>query len=311
MPKQKTIKTAICVDIMGSGFGARTSEMEIADHIEYYSGVFEGATLDWYRVTSIGTKTLQPGTELVLFDYGGMLPGNSLMEDNSSELIKWAQDNPNSLCLVVSDFTWRNAVRVEMDEMGLQLPNVINDDFKLEDPIPSWFRASVGVPYTGPEIQPRINPLAGMFKLGGTLPNIRFFEPRTKFIRWMVEQFGTKHVYDCGAGVGHVARELTNAGMRITALDINYREAEEFCVDIADATDYSFPSGSVVMLCRPCHGVFPHATIDQAILRGVSAIVYVGKTKNLKGDTGEWAAEFKKELTGAGADRENVWVMRP
>jgi len=313
MPKKpRAIKTAICVDPMGSDFGDTTPEMEIERHVEHFSEIFRPAKLDWYRVHSMGSA-IKPGTNLILFDFGGMLPGNSLMEDNSRRLIEWARDNPNSLCIVISDFTWRHAVKSEMDDMELNLPNVINDDYKLDDPIPAWFRNAIGVPFTSdtPKVAKLVSPLAGLTPLGGTLPSVKFFQPRPKFTKWMLEYFGRKQIYDCGCGVGHVARALSNAGMKVSAIDANYRDAEEFEVEIADATRYAYPSGSVVLLARPCHGFFAEGVIEQALIRGVSAIVYVGKGKNVRNDLADNYGNFKKELTEAGADREGVWVMKP
>jgi hypothetical protein len=310
--KRRSIKTAICVDPMGSSFGDITPEMEIERHVEHFSEVFRPAKLNWYRIDSVSTRTIKPGTDLILFDFGGMLPGNSLMEDNSRRLIEWARDNPNSLCVVISDFTWRNAVKCEMDDMELSLPNVINDDYKLDDPIPAWFRNAVGVPFVRdtPKKATLASPLAGLTPLGGTLPNIKFFQPKPKFIKWMCESFGRKQVYDCGAGVGHVARALSDAGMRVTAIDANYRDVEEFEVEIADATRYSYPPFSVVLLARPCHGFFVEGVIEQALGRGASAIVYVGKSKNVRDDLADNYRHFKKELDLVGADREGAWVLR-
>lgn len=306
--KRPTIKTAICVDPMGSGFGDHTPEMEIQEHAKHFSEVFKPAKLDWYRIDYISHDAIKPGTQLVLFDFGGMLPGNSLMEDNSRRLITWARDNPNSLCIVVSDFTWRTAVKFEMDDMELNLPNVINDDYHLDDPIPAWFRTTVGIPFQA--FSKIASSTAGLMQLGGTLPNIKFFEPKPKFSKWMVEAFGKKQIYDVGCGVAHVARILSDAGMDVTAIDANYRDAEELEVEIADATTYNYARNSVVLLARPCHGFFTENVIEQALIKGVSAIIYAGKTKNARSDLGEHYKNFKKELSFAGKERENVWVLR-
>lgn len=303
------IKTAICVDPMGSSFGETTPEMEIERHVEHFSDVFAPAKLDWYRINSVSSREIKPGTQLILFDFGGMLPGNSLMEDNSRRLIEWARDNPSSLCIVVSDFTWRHAVKGEMDDMELSLHNIINDDYKLDDPIPAWFRMGIGVPFSGPET-PKAVSLAGLTPLGGTLPYVKFFEPKPKFAKWMTKTFGRKQIYDCGCGVGHVAKCLRDAGMKVTAIDANYRDASAVEVEIADATTYAYPSGSVVMLARPCHGFFSEGVIEQALIRGVAAIVYVGKAKNVRDDLGDNYRNFKKEMDFAGKEREGVWILR-
>ena len=88
-----------------------------------------------------GIHDLRDNTELVLFDYGGMWPGNSLMEDQSRNLIRWAQDHPNALVLVTSAFTYRNGIESEMEELGLtKLPNILDASMGIE--IPAWWKES-------------------------------------------------------------------------------------------------------------------------------------------------------------------------
>jgi hypothetical protein len=200
-----------------------------------------------------------------------------------------------------------------MNDMGLNLKNIINDDYKLDDPIPAWFRSVVGIPHGVPEPPKAMalaHPLAGLTKLGSALPSLKFFEPKPNFVKWMKDSFGRKNIFDCGCGTGHVAKMLSAAGMKVTAIDSNHRDTEEFDVEIADATVYAYPSGSVVMLARPCHGFFTEAVVEQAAIRGVSAVVYIGKTKSVKDDLRENYRDFKKELTMAGKEHENVWVWR-
>ena len=108
--RKRTLKTAIFVDPFGCM--SLTPEEEIEKHVDYYSGEygpFDGKVkLNWYRIHHMGE--LKPRTELVLFDYGGMSMGNGLMEDNSRRVAQWAIDNPNSLVVVVSGFTYDHAM---------------------------------------------------------------------------------------------------------------------------------------------------------------------------------------------------------
>ncbi len=80
---------------------------------------------------------INPKSDLVLFDFGGLMPGNNLMQDQSRALIQWAQDHPSALVLVVSKFTFTHGIQPEMEDMGLgELHNV-----KLwwaADPFPEW-----------------------------------------------------------------------------------------------------------------------------------------------------------------------------
>ena len=132
------IKTAIIVDVMGHGLGEYTPEMEVAHHLKVYRQLLAPAEL---KATSIHHVCgIEPGTDLVVYDYGGLMPGNNLMSSNAHEIVQWAKDNPSSLVSVVSGFTYSNFIRSELKELGLQLCNVILDNGRNEDPIPEWFR---------------------------------------------------------------------------------------------------------------------------------------------------------------------------
>jgi len=152
------IKTAIVVDYMGSDFGNRTPEMEIKDHIERFSEFAEPVKLDVYTPHTTYPGELKPGTDLVLFDFGGVMYGNDLMANNSRHLLQWAADNPNSLVVIVSVFTYENCLKFEAMDLGLlgQLHNIVVD-CNLDDkdpwyrgerysPFPEWFEKAHGIP---------------------------------------------------------------------------------------------------------------------------------------------------------------------
>lgn len=143
------------------------------------------------------------------------------------------------------------------------------------------------------------------------LPATRFFVPNAKFITWMRQKY--KHtktlIYDVGAGIGHVAAELRQEGLAVQALDINTREGSDRSkVDIANAFVHPYKAGSVVMLCRPNHGVFPHATIQQAKACDVAHIIYVGLPRNTEMDLGIYRKQFKRKLTRCGDDGESMYM---
>ena len=158
MPNRVTLKTAIIVDQMGHGFGTVGPEEEIEEHKKDFSELLFPAQLDVYTPYSTYPGDLKPGTDLVVFDYGGMMMGNSLMEDNSRHLITFAQDNPNTLCIVASTTTWSNGIRYMTGELEIgALHNLVcrywmgkaswESDYSAEDeqpelwdPIPAWFR---------------------------------------------------------------------------------------------------------------------------------------------------------------------------
>lgn len=143
--------------------------------------------------------------------------------------------------------------------------------------------------------------------IGGTLPSIKFFEPTSRFLAWMQKNFKGRLTYDVGAGCGHVSKALSEKGLEMKAIDINHRECEGgFPVQIADGEGYEYVRGSVVMLCRPCHGDFVGEVISQAIRCRASAILYVGLKKNFFPDLDVHLLKFKKALTGAGLEGEDV-----
>lgn len=161
--ERTVLKTAIIVDYMGHGFGEVTPQMEIEEHKKDFHELLFPAKLDVYTPFCMSEDDIQIGTDLIIFDWGSMMPGNSLMEDNSRRLIQYAQDHSDCLCIVVSTFTWRNAIQYEMEELGLgKLHNVVCRYWESKelwsserepedwDPIPAWFRELHKLPVVDP-----------------------------------------------------------------------------------------------------------------------------------------------------------------
>jgi hypothetical protein len=171
VPKQKqksakkhVIKTAIIVDYMGHGFGEFTPEDEIEEHTKRFSEFAAPAKLKVYAPKSTYPGSIEVGTDLVIYDFGGIGPGaTGLMSGNARHLLQWAQDNPNSLVVIVSEFTYRNYVKIEAEDSGLvgELHNIVVDDTGFEDwngkidpwyrgkdrysPFPEWFEKAHGI----------------------------------------------------------------------------------------------------------------------------------------------------------------------
>ena len=141
------------------------------------------------------------------------------------------------------------------------------------------------------------------------LPPNKFFQPKPAFLSWMVTQFSKHLIYDVGSGVGHVSRLLTEYGLSVVAIDNNGRQEREFAVESVDGTSCGYRKGSVVMLCRPCHGDFASDVIEQAIRCKAGAIVYVGLKENSNIDLAEYRKYFKMKMRNVGADNERVYVM--
>lgn len=148
--KQRIIKTAICVDPVGCY--SKTPEEEIKEHKKEYRGFLKPAKLEFYRIHSVYPGEIKPGTELVLFDYGGIGTfGNDMMENNARHIIQYALDNPNCLIIFVSSYAWDYMGKYIIQDFGYhQLPNIViakgqlawNDGLH----IPEWFRNSVNPP---------------------------------------------------------------------------------------------------------------------------------------------------------------------
>lgn len=146
---------------------------------------------------------------------------------------------------------------------------------------------------------------------GGTMPALRFFEPKPKFISYMVSRFkGYGPVYDVGAGDGYTTQRLNDAGVNTNAIDLSFRAGMKYPVEIANAVDYAYLPDSCVMFCRPCHGPWVEVTIAHALRCGVSGFIYVGLSKNIDSDLGRFKNKFKRELSGAGKSRECVMAWK-
>lgn len=118
----------------------QTAELEIENHITVYGVWLKPAgNMTPYRGHHVGDIT--PRTKLVIYDFGGMLPGNDLMEDNSNLLVKWAADNPKSLVVIASSYTFDVYIRQALDENNLgNLPNLVLSYLGDKDPYPEWWR---------------------------------------------------------------------------------------------------------------------------------------------------------------------------
>ena len=168
--KKNKIKTAVIVDPFGSGFGEVTPEMEVKRHIKVYKETL-GCSLKHYVVNNC--EEIQPGTKLLLFDYGGVGLGNSLGEWAAKSLVRFAQNNPETLCIIVSSFTWSHYVQWAINELldlndynwdekpYEQIPNLIPAPrkFSYEENLnelkrytPFWFATNVDNATAGPEI---------------------------------------------------------------------------------------------------------------------------------------------------------------
>lgn len=129
----RPLKIGIVVDFMGCGDAS--PEDERRELREKFTELLQAHPLEFYDEHGLN---IRPCTDILLYDFGGILPGcDDLLLSNARHLVAWCRENPNSLAIVVSSFTYRHQIQYELEEEGLDLPNVINWEETPE--IPAWF----------------------------------------------------------------------------------------------------------------------------------------------------------------------------
>lgn len=147
-----------------------------------------------------------------------------------------------------------------------------------------------------------------MDEVGGLeLPAVRFFRPTPTFFTAM-EAFRCLTIYDVGAGVGHVAASLAARAFDVVAFDLNDRDERACKVRRGNGATFPYETGSVVMLCRPCHGPFASLVAERAEVRGAAWFLYVGLPRNRTRDLG--ARKFRSITPGVGLDGERLYARR-
>ena len=134
--------------------------------------------------------------------------------------------------------------------------------------------------------------------------NLKFFIPNTKFFSWL-KKYKTKKIFDCGAGVGHVAAEAKDHGINIISIDNVLRENPESNILPIDCEKYEYSLGSVLLFCRPCHSGFVERIYEK--FEGKVTIFYVGLESNLSIDLIKYPYTLIEE--GIGQQRENVYLI--
>lgn len=140
-------------------------------------------------------------------------------------------------------------------------------------------------------------------------PYQKFFKPNSKFTKYMIYNHENDLIYDVGAGIGHVSKILFDQKLKVYPIDLNIREEYDFPVHFHDATNFAYECNSVILFARPCHGFFVQDTIDQALLRKVKTILYIGvsRNKNPYYDLGDYYKKFRIDENHVGEDKEKIW----
>lgn len=145
--KPRKLKVAICIDPIGCL--GKTSDEEEIEIKKDFQRILKPHEINFYRVQSAYPGEFKSGTDLILFDYGGVGFGNDLTERNSQYLIQYCLDNPNTLALIISSYTWnvyvKNIIRdFQYNELpNLQVVDWLKDD---EEIIPKWFMQGLNSP---------------------------------------------------------------------------------------------------------------------------------------------------------------------
>jgi len=145
------ITTAIIVDPYGTSSSTPATEAE--ELRRRYTRYVEPQSLKTYEGASV--RDLRDGTDLVLFDYGGVLPGlEGLAQSEVRALLRWMEEHQHALVVVVSPFTFRHYVEWSLKDLGLsETPNLVLDDCPLDGraytPLPAWFRVMHGITNDG------------------------------------------------------------------------------------------------------------------------------------------------------------------
>jgi hypothetical protein len=133
---RKKLKVAIIVDFMGTSI--QSPEEEIEEYKKKFSEILKDHALEFSTPRCVPPDL---SADLVIYDFGGMMPGTSLMEDNSRAVVRWASDHPSALVVVVSSHTFMAYVKPEMESLGLDKVKNVWDfyDGGQEEKIPAWF----------------------------------------------------------------------------------------------------------------------------------------------------------------------------
>jgi hypothetical protein len=133
---RRKLRVAIIVDFMGTSM--QTADEEIEEHKKDFAKILKDFDLEFSTPRAVMPNLM---ADLVIYDFGGVMPGNSLMEDNSREIVKWASDHPSALVVVASSHTFAAYVKPEMEALGLDKVQNVWDYFDgdQDEKIPAWF----------------------------------------------------------------------------------------------------------------------------------------------------------------------------
>jgi len=153
---------------------------------------------------------------------------------------------------------------------------------------------------------------------------LKFFEPDVDFLKWIKDYAKGRLIVDCGAGEGHITRELFKLGAKVVAFEPNgdYMKFQEENIKqrlgmiqyiMADCTTSKITSmpNLLLLFARPCHSNFVEQTIKH--MHPSSEVMYITKPDNWEDydDLGVYrdnAVEIKHK--GSSKEGEKVWSVK-
>jgi len=132
--KPERIICSVVLDFMGAGDLTPEEEFE---QLKKDIGEVLANPVDYTDAKMV--HRIKEGSRLVIFDFGGLMPGTNLMEDQSRQVITWASEHPNALVLVISTFTFSNFIQPEMESLGMTTESTPNiKQWNQFDALPEW-----------------------------------------------------------------------------------------------------------------------------------------------------------------------------
>jgi hypothetical protein len=123
MEKIKNKKVVYFADPLLS-IASETIEDEFNTYIKSH---FEAKGIEFTNVTCIDTPPFgKLHYDILIFDWGGMSMGNSLLEHFCRQILKEAEDRPNTYYVMASTMT-KYAMEDALDELDTNLHNVFLD----------------------------------------------------------------------------------------------------------------------------------------------------------------------------------------
>jgi len=136
-----TLKAFYLIDFMGSA--GKEPEQEVADTMKAFADLGLPVELSGWSYSFDDIENY-PFIDIVILDYGGVLPGaDDMVRGQLRAAWQWAEEHPSKLMIVYSLYTWR-MYSDEMNEAFGELANVVCAfaDMHYSDVVLKWFNVT-------------------------------------------------------------------------------------------------------------------------------------------------------------------------